>query len=67
MGADTPRSVELARHDSQGTYRVGELESFYLIQVEILVSGHGVYCSRLELLQQLQVLFSEVIYCIPAF
>ena len=48
------------------SYRVGELEALFLIQVEILVRGDCKNGSGLELVEQLQVMQLEVIYCISA-
>ena len=46
---------------------MGELDAFFLIQLEGLICGDSVDRPRLELIQQLQILLAEVIDCIPAF
>ena len=55
--------IGLAKNALKNSYRVGELEGFFLIQLEILVRSYGVYRSILEPMQQLQILHPKLIDC----
>ena len=59
--AETPESASHGRYHTKDTDRVSELESFLLIQVQIVVSGYCEDRSRLKFPQQLSILLSELI------
>ena len=59
--AETPESVGHGRHLTEDTDRVSELNTFLLIQVEVVVSGDCEDRSRLILSQQLKILPPELV------